>query len=127
VFEQVLQELKDRAENDKPIESIRDLARLWIGAADRSFDKIFRSEAYSKAQGQFVSDYMTYRIHEQAVMEEMMRYSYVATRGEVDEAHRNIHQLRREVRSLKKALQQQQAPAPKSPSKSKAEAEAKQG
>lgn len=108
VFEQVLQELKERAEQDKPIESIRDLMRLWIGAADRSFDKVFRSDEYAHIQGEFVTDYMTYRIHEQAIVEEtMMKYAYVPTRSEMDEAHRNIYELRKEVKALKKALRQQ--------------------
>jgi class III poly(R)-hydroxyalkanoic acid synthase PhaE subunit len=130
VFEQVLQELKERADQDKPIENMRDLVRLWIGAADRSFDKVFRSDEYAHVQGQFVTDYMNYRIHEQGIVEEMMKYAYVPTRSEVDEAHRTIHELRRELRSLKKSMGQKPQPKTESKPKAKAEppkAEAQQG
>jgi class III poly(R)-hydroxyalkanoic acid synthase PhaE subunit len=104
VFQQVLQDMKARADQDKPIESLSDLMRVWLSAADKSFDKVFRSETYATVQGRFVTKYMEYRVLEQVVAEEMLKYAYVPSRGEMDEAHRNIYELRKEVRSLKKAL-----------------------
>ncbi len=104
VFSGVLQEMKDRAEQDKPIESVRDLMRLWIDAADRSFDDLFRDDTYAKVQGRFVTATMKYRIEEQKVFDEMMKYGYIATRSEIDEANRRVYELRREVRALRKAL-----------------------
>jgi class III poly(R)-hydroxyalkanoic acid synthase PhaE subunit len=121
VFEQVLNELKDRSENDKPVQGVRELLNLWIGAADRSFDKVFRTEEYARVQGQFVTDYMNYRIQEQAIVEEMMRYGYTATRSEVDEAHRKIQELRRELKALKKSIGQKSAAQSKPKPASKAE------
>jgi class III poly(R)-hydroxyalkanoic acid synthase PhaE subunit len=121
VMEQVLREMMNRAEKGQPIESIRDLIRLWTGAADKSFDKVFRSERYSEVQGAFLSTYMEYRIEEQKVFEEFMKYSYIPTRSEMDEAHRNIYELRKEVKMLKKAMgetagkKKVAAPAPKKP------------
>jgi len=100
VFEQVMLEMKKRADEGKPIASLRDLMRLWTDSADRSFDQIFRTDNYSEVQARFVNATMTYRLHEQAVVEEMMKATYVPTRSEMDEAHRNIYQLRREVRAL---------------------------
>ncbi len=104
VYEEVLKEMMTRAEQGKPIESVRDLIRMWTTVADRSFDNVFRSEKYSQVQGEFVSSYMEYRVHEQKIVDEMMKYSYFPTRTEMDEAHRNIYELRREVKALKKQL-----------------------
>jgi class III poly(R)-hydroxyalkanoic acid synthase PhaE subunit len=104
VFEQVLQQMKSRAEQDKPVESMRDLMTLWLSAADRSFDKVFRSETYAHVQGRFVTNTMKYRIREQEVVEEFMKATYIPTRSEMDEAHRNIYELRKEVKRLKKSL-----------------------
>jgi class III poly(R)-hydroxyalkanoic acid synthase PhaE subunit len=106
VFQQVLQEMKDRAEQGKPIESLRDLMRLWLSAADESFDRVFRTESYAEVQGRFVTNTMKYRIEEQKVVEEMLKATYVPTRSEMDEAHRNVYELRKEVKALKKALNQ---------------------
>lgn len=106
VFQQVLQEMKDRAEQGKPIESLRELMRLWLSAADESFDRVFRTESYAEVQGRFVTNTMKYRIEEQKVVEEMLKATYVPTRSEMDEAHRNVYELRKEVKALKKALNQ---------------------
>lgn len=104
IYEQVLREMMKRAEQGKPIDSVRELVRLWTTAADQSFDQVFRSEKYAEVQGRFVTTFMEYRIQEQAISDELMKYSHIPTRSEVDEAHRNIHQLRREVKALKKTL-----------------------
>jgi class III poly(R)-hydroxyalkanoic acid synthase PhaE subunit len=104
VMEQVLREMMDRAEKGKPVESVRDLVRLWTTAADKSFDQVFRSERYAEVQGRFVSSYMDYRVKEQAIVDEMLKYSHIPTRSEMDEAHRNVYELRKEVKALKKAM-----------------------
>lgn len=104
VFEGVMLNLVERSEKDQPITNVRDLIRLWTDTADTSLEKIFRSEEYVKVQGQLMDTAMTYRIREQEVVELTMKSGYVPTRSEVDEAHRNIYELRKEVRALKKAL-----------------------
>ncbi len=111
VFEQVLQEMKNRADQGKPVESLRDMFRLWMSAADQSFDKVFRTDTYADVQGRFVSNFMKYRIEEQKVTEELLKYTYIPSRGEMDEAHKNIYELRKEVKALKKALNQKSSPS----------------
>ncbi|NJL34399.1 MAG: hypothetical protein HC893_11680 [Chloroflexaceae bacterium] len=106
IYEQVLQEMMKRAENGTPIETIGDLIRLWTSAADRGLEQVFRAQDYVDAQNNMVNASMRYRIHEQQIVETFMQGSYVPTRSEVDEAHRNIYQLRREVRALKKTIRQ---------------------
>jgi class III poly(R)-hydroxyalkanoic acid synthase PhaE subunit len=104
VMEQVLRDMMKRAEQGQPVESIRDLVKMWTGAADKSFAQVATSEKYAEVQGRFLSSYMDYRIKEQQIVEEFLRYSYVPTRSEMDEAHRNVYELRKEVKALKKAL-----------------------
>lgn len=122
VMEQVLREMMKRAEKGQPIETIRDLLRLWTTAADKSFDEIFRSPKYSEVQAKFMGSYMEYRIEEQQIVDEMLKYSHIPTRTDLDEANRNIYELRKEVRALKKAMKKSQSPAPAAPSKSKTSA-----
>lgn len=128
VMEEVLREMMKRAEKGQPIESVRDLIRMWTTAADNSFDKVFRSEKYAEVQGKFVTTYMHYRIEEQQIVDEMLKYSHIPTRTEVDEAHRNIYELRKEVKALKKALKgsgaSSPAAAPPAPAKPKSAATA---
>jgi class III poly(R)-hydroxyalkanoic acid synthase PhaE subunit len=98
--------MKDRAEQNKPVQSLQELTRLWLTAGDNSFTELFVTEEYSKAQGNLVTKIMEYRIHEQGVVEEMLKATHIPTRSEVDEAHRNIYELRKEVRALKKSLRE---------------------
>lgn len=114
IYEQVLREMMNRAEKGKPVESVRDLIKLWTTAADKSFDQLFRGEKYAEVQGRFVTTYMEYRIHEQKIVDELMKYSHIPTRTEMDEAHRNIYELRREVKALKKTLKESNGAAPAS-------------
>ncbi len=109
VYEEVLREMMKRAEQGKPIESVRDLVKLWTGAADKSFSTIFVTEKYSQIQADFMTTFMEYRIEEQKIVDEVMKYGYIPTRTEMDEAHRNIYELRKEVKALKKALKTKQS------------------
>lgn len=106
VFGEVLEEIKKRSEKDKPVESLRDLTRLWLTAADSSFGKLFLTENYGEVQGAFVTALMEYRVKERVVVEELMKTGYVPTRTEVDEAHRSVYELRRQVRALQKEVKQ---------------------
>jgi class III poly(R)-hydroxyalkanoic acid synthase PhaE subunit len=116
--------MKDRAEQGKPIESLRELMRLWLSAADQSFDRMFRTESYADVQGRFVTKTMQYRIEEQKVVEELLKATYVPTRSEMDEAHRNVYELRKEVKALKKALNQKPSSSSSSSSRSRSRAKA---
>lgn len=104
VMEQVMRDMMKRTEQGQPVQSIRELVKMWTGAADKSFAQVATSEKYAEVQGRFLSSYMDYRIKEQQIVEEFLRYSYVPTRSEMDEAHRNVYELRKEVKALKKAL-----------------------
>ncbi len=104
IYEKVLHEMMVRSEQGNPITSIADLTRLWTSAADQGLEQVFRSEQYLEAQRNFVNAAMKYRLHEREVYETFAQLSNIPTRTEVDEAHRNIYELRRELRALKKQL-----------------------
>ncbi len=104
IYEKVLNEMMVRSEQGNPITSLADLTRLWTTAADQGLEQVFRSEQYLEAQRNFVNAAMKYRLHEREVYETFAQMSNIPTRTEVDEAHRNIYELRRELRALKKQL-----------------------
>jgi len=120
VYQSVMENMVKRAEQGKPVESIRDLMRLWTESADKSFDRVFRSETYAEVQARFVSNTMEYRTREQAVMDYILTMMNLPNRTEVDEAHRNVYQLRKELKALKKQLKQT-TPQPKAQPKPKAQ------
>lgn len=102
--EQVIRELVTRAEKEQPIKSLRDLALLWNNVADPVFIEVFRSEKYIRIQGRLLNTAMHYRLHQREITELFLKTSDIAARSEVDEAHRNIYEQRKELKALKKAV-----------------------
>jgi class III poly(R)-hydroxyalkanoic acid synthase PhaE subunit len=104
VFERVMRELVTLNGQGKQIQSLRDLLRLWTDVADKELEESFQSETYVKAQSRLFNATMQYRLREQAIVETYLKMSYIPTRSEVDEVHRSIYELRKELRTLKKEL-----------------------
>ena len=111
--------MADRAEQGEMIGSVRDLLLLWGQVADRVFIDTFRTDEFIQIQGQFLQAAMTYRIQQREIAEASLSLYDLPTRSEVDEAHRNIYELRKEVKALKKALADLQKPKPRRTTRAK--------
>ncbi len=103
-FKGFSQDIATLAEKGEIIESLRDLILLWTRGAERIFTEAFRTERYTLAQGKLLNASMNYRIHQRTILEEFLKLYDLPTRTELDEAHRRIYELRKEVKALKKAL-----------------------
>lgn len=115
-FKQFAEDLAALAEKGEKIQNVRDLVTLWTRGAENVFLEAFRTERYTLAQGKFLNANMEYRLSQRRIMEEYLEAFDMPTRSEVDEAHRRIYELRKEVKALKKQLNGMQAsgkPAPK--------------
>jgi class III poly(R)-hydroxyalkanoic acid synthase PhaE subunit len=118
-FDVLIHEMADRAEQGEMIGSVRDLLLLWGQVADRVFIDTFRTDEFIQIQGQFLQAAMTYRIQQREIAEASLSLYDLPTRSEVDEAHRNIYELRKEVKALKKALADLQKPKPRRTTRAK--------
>jgi class III poly(R)-hydroxyalkanoic acid synthase PhaE subunit len=103
-FKQFGEDLAAMAEKEEKIESVRELVMLWTRGAERIFVDAFRSERYTLAQGKLLNATMEYTIAQRRIIEEYMEMFDLPTRSEVDEAHRRIYELRKEVKALKKQV-----------------------
>ena len=110
-------ELVSLAEKGEAIQSLRQLTVLWSNVADEVFIETFRSEKYIRVQGQLSNAAMTYLIRRREIIELFSKINEIPTRCEVDEAHRNIYEQRKEVKALKKAVDEIQAVADSIPGK----------
>jgi len=109
--ETVMTTLVEKSKRGEKIESVRDLNRLWINSADDVFTKMYASEEYLKLQRELSSAAMTYKIRQQGVIEMVLKSLNLPTRSELDDAYKTLYELRKEVKSLKKALHEQAKPA----------------
>ena len=104
-FEEFTRNLISQAEKGEAVQSLRQLLFQWIDVIDKVFAKLFRSDEYIRLQAHLVNTAMAYRMREREIVEAFLKTSHVPYRSEMDEAHHRIYRLRKEVKELKKALQ----------------------
>ena len=96
--------LMQMAQAGKLIESPRQFVDLWVEVGDDEFTKLFHGDAYAQAQGNLVNSSMAFKRQQRALLEIWLRDNDMPTRSDLDEAHRTIHELRKDVKALKKDL-----------------------
>ena len=105
--ETVMSTLVEKGKKGEKIESVRELNRLWLDSADDVFTKMYASEDYLKVQRHVSKAGMTYKIMQQDVVEMVLKNLNLPTRSELDDAYKTLYELRKEVKSLKKAVREQ--------------------
>lgn len=103
-FQALMKKLVDMAQKGETITDQRHLLRIWVEVADEVFIELFHSEAYATAQSAYVNSNMTLRRQQRALLEVWLRQNDMPTRTDLDEAHHQIYELRKEVRALKKSV-----------------------
>lgn len=102
-FEQLVR-LASSQEKGETLQNWRQFQQVWSKVFDQAFAQTFRSENALQIQGKFLNAAMTYRLHQQQLMEVFLKMNDLPTRSEIDEMHHSIYELRKEIKSLKKAL-----------------------
>lgn len=106
-FEELMRDMIDMAQQGQEMEGLRAFLNKWSATADGIFLEIFRSDAYVEVQSRLVNALMEYRIRQRAVTEKILELNDLPTRTEIDEAHRRIYELRKELKALKRQVAQQ--------------------
>lgn len=105
-FEALLRELTSLAEKGETVKDWQQFQQLWSRTADKVFEQSFCSEDNLKVRGRFLNASNNYKLCQQGLMEMWMKTINMPIRSEVDEVHKSIYELRKEVKSLKKSLAQ---------------------
>lgn len=103
-LEELKQTLISRAETGETIKDWQQLQQLWSLSADNVFEKAFCVEDNLKVRGRFLNALNHYKLCQQELMELWMKTMNMPLRSEIDEVHKSIYELRKEVKSLKKTL-----------------------
>jgi class III poly(R)-hydroxyalkanoic acid synthase PhaE subunit len=102
-YEELVTEMMEEAADGEPV-GVRGFLNRWSTTADRVFKSAFASQEYITIQSRFVNMLMLYRKRQREIMEVMLEYFDLPTRDEVDESHRRIYELRKEVKQLRREL-----------------------
>ncbi len=85
--------------------SPRKLIDMWTELANQELLELHRSEEFLNAQRSVIRASMQYRLHEKNVAEVICEAMHIPTREEVDDLHKTVTELRRELRQTKKLVQ----------------------
>ena len=103
-YHQLIAELGNLAQAGEAVEGIRDFLNRWGATADDTFKQTFQSQPFVSAQTQLVNTIMIYRRRQHHLNDALMELYGLPTRTEVDEAHRRIYELRKEMKALKRQM-----------------------
>ncbi len=103
-YEELTRELASFTEKGETLQNWQQFLQVWSSVFDRVFAQTFRSVDALEVQGKFLNSALTYKLHQQQLMEVFLKMYDLPTRSEVDEIHRSIYEMRKEIKSLKKAL-----------------------
>jgi polyhydroxyalkanoate synthase subunit PhaE len=111
-FEALMKKLVSLTEAGKTVKDWREFQTIWSEVADDVFEKAFFDEHNLKIRGNFLNSLNAYRIQQQELMEISMKMTNLPLRTEVDEIHKNMYELRKEVKRLKKVVEKYESNQP---------------
>jgi class III poly(R)-hydroxyalkanoic acid synthase PhaE subunit len=103
-IEKFTEDLVAMSEKGEKIESIRDLMNMWMEIVDQTFSNMYVSEEYLVLQKKLAAGVMQNKIEQQKIMEVLLNALDLPTRSELDDAYLTMHELRKDVRAMKKQL-----------------------
>jgi len=106
--EEFLRVLLSLTENGETIQHWQQLLQMWSQVFDRAFAETFQSEHALQARGSFLRAVLIFRKQQQQLMAVFLEANNLPTRSELDEIHRSIYELRKELKSFKKAFAESQ-------------------
>jgi class III poly(R)-hydroxyalkanoic acid synthase PhaE subunit len=104
--EKTIEHLAKLAEKGEKLTSARDLMRTWYSVADKTLMQKFNTEEFLDVQNKLIDALMKHKTAQRDALEIVFNAMEIPTRSEIDEAYRDIHALKREVRVLRKALKE---------------------
>lgn len=100
-----IDELNALSQEQKAELSPRKLIDMWTTIANEELLALHRSEEFLTAQRAVIRASMQYRLHEKSVAEVICEALHIPTRDEVDDLHKTVTELRRELRQIKATVQ----------------------
>ena len=118
--------VNERAEKNEPLESARALMSLWVEIANDTLLEAQLSEGFLKSQRDTLKASTDLRLAQQEIGEFYSEMFGYPTRAELDDVHKTVTELRREVRALTRAARTSKAgAAPKASAAARAGADSK--
>ncbi len=101
-MEKVLQAITNKVKEGAEIKNYDEFFKLWTDINEEEYFELFKSEEFSKLQGQLLDTALETRRHFQKIMEMFLEDFPVPVRSEMDDVYKTIYDLKKKVRALEK-------------------------
>ena len=105
-FEKLIQQLVLRQNKGEKVENTQQFLQIWSQVIDQVFAEIFSNQDNIQIRGKFLNATMAYKLYLQKLMEVFLKIVDQPVRSEVDEIHHSIYELNKDIKALKKALEE---------------------
>jgi len=102
--ERTIEHLVKLGEKGEKVSSPRELMRTWYSIADRTMMEKFNTPEFRGVQDKLTDALMNHKQVQRDALEMVYNQLEIPTRSEIDEAYRDIHAMKREIRALRRAL-----------------------
>jgi len=99
-------DLNEKADHNEVLGSWRDVLALWVETANTTLLQTQRSEPFLKSQREVLKASTDLRLAQQEIVAFYSEIFGYPTREELDDVHRAVTELRRELRALQRANRQ---------------------
>jgi polyhydroxyalkanoate synthesis regulator phasin len=98
------EQMAERQRSGKGELNPKEALKVWLDIANQVFLETQRSEKFLSAQRQLIRDGLDFILVEREFVENLVKPIGLPTRSEIDEVHRNVHELKKQVKALQKTL-----------------------
>jgi hypothetical protein len=105
-------DLNGRAERGEKLESWREMLALWVETANTTLLETQRSDAFLQSQREVLKSSTDLRLAQRELAEFYSGMYGYPTRAELDDVHKVVTELRRELRAFKRERREEPRPAP---------------
>lgn len=103
-MEEVAENMYTKMQNGEDMSNFMKVYQEWLNTNDKHFVNLFSTNEYSKMQAELNTLGMKMKRHMDMQMEKMLNNVPVATRSEMDELYKVIHELRNRIKTLEKQI-----------------------
>jgi polyhydroxyalkanoate synthase subunit PhaE len=103
-YEKVIAAVADKVSKGEEFKRFDEFFDLWLDVSEKAYYALFRTENFSKKQGELLEASVNVRQHFFKLMELYLYDFPIALRSEMDDLYKTIYDLKKKVKSLEKQI-----------------------
>lgn len=101
----VITDYTEMLKEGKQPKTMEEFHKYWAKEIDKSFDKIYLTDDFSKLMSTFVDSTMELKKESDKLMEEYVSILPIPKKSDMDSLYKTVYNLKKEIRTLKKELE----------------------